>query len=144
MTEGSAPAGPGGSHPRHALVPLLNSPVRLSVVAALSPVDRAGFAVVRDLVEVTDSALSKQVSALEAAGWVAVSKDRVGRRPLTWLALTAEGRAVYQRHLAALRAIAEGDGAGYVPDPAGAAPGAGTGLNGVVSASCHDDGHEHT
>ncbi|MFK8845316.1 winged helix-turn-helix domain-containing protein [Streptomyces sp. Ac-502] len=144
MTEGNAQAGPGGSHPRHALVPLLNSPVRLSVVAALSPVDRAGFAVVRDLVEVTDSALSKQVAALEAAGWVAVSKDRIGRRPLTWLALTAEGRAVYRRHLAALRAIAEGDGAGLDPGPAGAAPGGDTGLDGVVSASCHDDGHEHT
>ncbi|WP_078623991.1 winged helix-turn-helix domain-containing protein [Streptomyces monomycini] len=123
MTEGKAQAGPGGSHPRHVLVPLLNSPVRLSVVAALSPVDRAGFGVVRDLVEVTDSALSKQVAALEAAGWVAVSKDRVGRRPLTWLALTAEGRAVYRRHVAALRAIAEGDGAGHDPDAAGAAPG---------------------
>ncbi|MFB1042271.1 winged helix-turn-helix domain-containing protein [Streptomyces chrestomyceticus] len=144
MTEGSSRAGTGGSHPRHALVPLLNSPVRLSVVAALCPVDRAGFAVVRDLVEVTDSALSKQVAALEAAGWVAVTKGRAGRRPLTWLALTAEGRAVYQRHLAALRAIAGGGGARHVPGPAGAAPDGDTVLNGVVSASCHDDGHEHT
>lgn len=154
MTEGSPQAGTGGSHPRHALVPLLNSPVRLSVVAALSPVDRAGFAVVRDLVEVTDSALSKQVAALEAAGWVAVSKGRSGRRPQTWLALTAEGRTVYRRHVAALRAIAEGDGAGHVPAPGGAvpggavpdgaAPGGDTVLDGVVSPSCHDDGHDHT
>ncbi|GCD39317.1 transcriptional regulator [Streptomyces chrestomyceticus JCM 4735] len=144
MTEGSARAGTGGSHPRHALVPLLNSPVRLSVVAALSPVDRAGFAVVRDLVEVTDSALSKQVAALEAAGWLAVSKGRAGRRPLTWLALTAEGRAVYQRHLAALRAIAGGGGVRHVPEPGGAVPDGDAVLNGVVSPSCHDDGHEHT
>ncbi|MFI2240795.1 transcriptional regulator [Streptomyces chrestomyceticus] len=79
-----------------------------------------------------------------AAGWVAVSKGRAGRRPLTWLALTAEGRAVYQRHLAALRAIAGGGGARHVPDPAGAVPGGDTVFNGVVSPSCHDDGHEHT
>ncbi|MFH8405738.1 winged helix-turn-helix domain-containing protein [Streptomyces sp. NPDC018019] len=105
------PAGSRGSHPRHALVPLLNSPVRLSVVAALAPVEKSEFAVVRELVEVTDSALSKQVAALEAAGWVAVGKGRAGRRPRTWLSLTAAGRAVYEQHLAALRAIAAGPGA---------------------------------
>ncbi|OKH98092.1 ArsR family transcriptional regulator [Streptomyces sp. CB02923] len=110
MTAGQSPGGPRGSHPRHALVPLLNSPVRLSVVAALAPVERAEFAVVRDLIEVSDSALSKQAAMLEAAGWVAVSKGRAGRRPRTWLALTAEGRTVYERHLTALRAIAAGDG----------------------------------
>ncbi|MFJ7205381.1 winged helix-turn-helix domain-containing protein [Streptomyces sp. NPDC098789] len=97
-----------GSHPRHALEPLLNAPVRLSVVAALAPLDRAEFAFVRDLVEVSDSVLSKQVSALETAGWVAVVKGRVARRPRTWLSLTAEGRTVYARHLDALRAIATG------------------------------------
>ncbi|MBW5485926.1 winged helix-turn-helix domain-containing protein [Streptomyces bambusae] len=95
-----------GSHPRHALDPLLNAPVRLSVVAALAPLDKAEFGFVRDLVEVTDSVLSKQVSALEEAGYVAVHKGRVGRRPRTWLSLAPEGRAAYQRHLAALRAIA--------------------------------------
>ncbi|MFD7668371.1 winged helix-turn-helix domain-containing protein [Streptomyces sp. NPDC059788] len=121
MTAGSAQGGPPGSHPRHALAPLLNSPVRLSVVAALAPVERAEFAVVRDLVEVTDSALSKQVSTLEAAGWVAVTKGRAGRRARTWLALTGEGRSVYGRHLAALRAIAAGNGRS--PD-SGPGPGA--------------------
>ncbi|MER5732287.1 transcriptional regulator [Streptomyces sp. NPDC002138] len=101
-------ASPRHSHPRHELAPLLNAPVRLSVVAALAPVDKAEFAFVRDLVEVSDSVLSKQVAALEEAGWVAVQKGRVARRPRTWLSLTAEGRTVYARHLDALRAIATG------------------------------------
>ncbi|MEU3221035.1 transcriptional regulator [Streptomyces sp. NPDC006971] len=70
--------------------------------------EKAEFGFVRDLVEVTDSALSKQVSALEEAGWVAIQKGRAGRRPRTWLSLTSEGRTVYQRHLSALRAIAAG------------------------------------
>ncbi|GGT42364.1 winged helix-turn-helix domain-containing protein [Streptomyces purpureus] len=95
-----------GSHPRHALEPLLTSPVRLSVVAALAPLGKAEFAFVRDLVEVSDSVLSKQVAALEEAGLVAVEKGRVGRRPRTWLRLTDAGREVYARHLTALRAIA--------------------------------------
>ncbi|ARF58291.1 winged helix-turn-helix domain-containing protein [Streptomyces gilvosporeus] len=107
MTGGQDQGAPqAGNHPRHDLAPLLNAPVRFSVVAALAPVEKAEFAFVRDLVEVTDSALSKQVSLLEEAGWVHIEKGRVGRRPRTWLSLTCEGRAVYQRHLAALRAIA--------------------------------------
>ncbi|WP_327418425.1 winged helix-turn-helix domain-containing protein [Streptomyces sp. NBC_01233] len=78
----------------------------LSIVAALAPVEKAEFAYVRDLVEITDSALSKQVSRLEEAGWVTVEKWQVGRRPRTWLCLTEEGLATYRRHLAALMAIA--------------------------------------
>ncbi|MDJ0462383.1 transcriptional regulator [Streptomyces sp. H27-C3] len=106
MTSGEAAGRAAGRHPRHALAPLLSSPVRLSVVAALAPAEKADFGFVRDLVEITDSALSKQVASLEEAGWIVVKKGRVARRPRTWLALTDEGRAVYRRHLDALRAIA--------------------------------------
>ncbi|MFI7353291.1 winged helix-turn-helix domain-containing protein [Streptomyces avidinii] len=105
---GAQAAAKHGGHPRHDLAPLLNAPVRLSVVAALAPLDKAEFAFVRDLVEVSDSVLSKQVAALEEAGWVEVCKGRVGRRPRTWISLTPQGRSVYERHLAALRAIAFG------------------------------------
>ncbi|MGK5627517.1 winged helix-turn-helix domain-containing protein [Streptomyces sp. URMC 123] len=98
-----------GAHPRHALAPLLSSPVRLSIVAALAASGKAEFGFVRDLVEITDSALSKQVTTLEEAGLVSVTKGAVGRRPRTWLSLTDEGTRTYRRHLSALRAIAEGD-----------------------------------
>ncbi|MFD0020538.1 winged helix-turn-helix domain-containing protein [Streptomyces sp. NPDC058382] len=103
--EASAGAGPS-PHPRHGLAPLLASPVRLSIVAALAAVEKAEFAYVRDLVEITDSALSKQVSRLEQADWVTVEKGQVGRRPRTWLRLTEDGADAYRRHLAALTAIA--------------------------------------
>ncbi|MGW8975686.1 winged helix-turn-helix domain-containing protein [Streptomyces platensis] len=94
-------------HPRHELAPLLTSPVRLSIVAALAATDRAEFAFVRDLVEISDSALSKQATTLEEAGFLEIVKGYVGRRPRTWLAITEHGRAVYTRHVAALRAIAD-------------------------------------
>lgn len=102
VSEGGGP----GPHPRHGLAPLLASAVRLSIVAALAAVEKAEFAYIRDLVEITDSALSKQVSRLEEAGWVTVEKGQVGRRPRTWLCLTEEGLAAYRRHVAALTAIA--------------------------------------
>ncbi|MEL7974739.1 transcriptional regulator [Isoptericola sp. F-RaC21] len=95
-------------HPRHRLDAVIHAPVRFSIVAALATVDEADFATVRDAVEITDSALSKQISTLEDSGYVAVRKGAVGRRPRTWLRLTRTGRDAFERHLDALRRIAEG------------------------------------
>jgi DNA-binding MarR family transcriptional regulator len=95
-----------GTHPRHELDDLLTHAVRLSITAALARVDKAEFALVRDSVEITDSALSKQVALLEEAGYVDVEKRRVGRRVRTWLSLTSTGRDTYRRHVDALRSIA--------------------------------------
>lgn len=98
----------GGRHARHRLDGVVHAPVRLSIVAALAQVDEAEFAHVRDTVEVSDSVLSKQSAQLEIAGYVKIRKGYVGKRPRTWLSLTSAGRAAYDRHLDALRAIAEG------------------------------------
>ena len=95
-------------HARHQLDEVIHAPVRFSIVAALASADEAEFAAVRDTVEVSDSVLSRQVSTLEAAGYVKVRKGYVGKRPRTWLSLTSGGRAAYEKHLAALRAIAGG------------------------------------
>lgn len=102
----ASPSPGSGTHPRHRLDDLLGHAVRLSVVAALAGVQKAEFALVRDTVEVSDSVLSKQAALLEDAGYVAVEKGRVGRRPRTWLSLTSTGRTAYERHVEALRAIA--------------------------------------
>ncbi|MFW5417858.1 transcriptional regulator [Nocardiopsis sp. CNT-189] len=103
-------------HPRARLDDVIHAPVRFSIVAALASAREADFRFVRDTVEVSDSALSKQVSTLEKAGYVTVRKSSVGRRPRTFLALTAEGRTAFARHIAALREIAEG---GALPAPDG-------------------------
>ncbi|MGC5028349.1 winged helix-turn-helix domain-containing protein [Micromonospora sp. DT229] len=96
----------GLTHPRRDLDELLTHAVRFSIVAALAGVQRAEFAAVRDSVEISDAMLSKQVALLEKASYVHVEKGRVGRRPRTWLALTGEGAAAYEKHVAALRTIA--------------------------------------
>ena len=97
-----------GQHPRHALDDTIHAPVRFSIVATLSSLERAEFSLVRDTVEITDSALSKQVSVLEQAGYVVVKKGYVGKRPRTWLSLSTAGREALRSHLAALNAIARG------------------------------------
>ncbi|MER7015373.1 transcriptional regulator [Saccharopolyspora sp. NPDC000359] len=94
-----------GEHPRHLLDRAIHSPVRLSIMAVLVAVDQAEFRRVRDTVEVSDSALSKHVSTLESAGYVAVRKGQADGRPCTWLSATPLGHRAYESHLAALRAI---------------------------------------
>lgn len=95
-----------GSHPRHRLDELIHAPVRFSIMATLASAEQAEFGFVRDLVEVSDSVLSKQVSLLEAAGYVAVRKGYVGKRPRTWLSLTTHGRSAFRDHVAVLHEIA--------------------------------------
>jgi DNA-binding MarR family transcriptional regulator len=56
--------------------------------------------------------LSKQVSTLARAGYVKVEKGFIGKRGRTWLSLTRGGRRVFERHLGALREIAQSDPAG--------------------------------
>jgi len=78
-------------------------------MALLAAADRAEFGYVRDQVEVSDSVLSKQVSALQEEGYLKVHKGYVNNRGRTWLSLTGQGRRTFERHMAALREIAEGN-----------------------------------
>ncbi|MQA85287.1 MAG: transcriptional regulator [Streptosporangiales bacterium] len=100
------------THPRHQLDDVIHNPVRFSIVATLAAAHKAEFGFVRDTVEVTDSVLSKQVSTLEAAGYVNVTKGYIGKRPRTWLSLTGQGRKAFEAHCAALHAIANGAAVG--------------------------------
>ncbi len=92
-------------HPRHDLDDELTSPVRFSITAALAGGERVEFGFVRDVVEVSDSVLSKQIARLETAGVVEVHKGYVGKRPRTWLSITPEGAARYEQHVGALQAV---------------------------------------
>lgn len=96
------------SHPRHDLDDVIHTPVRLSVVAALAEADTIDFGFLRDLVEVSDSLLSKHLGVLEQAGYVEVRKGYQGRRPRTWLALTPSGRQAFDHYLATLARITGG------------------------------------
>jgi DNA-binding MarR family transcriptional regulator len=87
------------------LDPVIVTSTRLSIVALLAPAEEMEFAAVRDATGLSDSALSKQASSLEAAGYVAIRKGHIGKRPRTWLRLTPTGRTAFDAHVVALRAI---------------------------------------
>ncbi|MFJ6806155.1 winged helix-turn-helix domain-containing protein [Streptomyces anulatus] len=90
-----------------ALDGVIHHPTRLTLVAFLSACDEAEFAAVRDGCRVSDSVLSKNASALDAAGYLHVRKGHVGKRPRTWLSLTPAGRQALARHLAALQDLVD-------------------------------------
>ncbi|WTO66671.1 transcriptional regulator (plasmid) [Streptomyces sp. NBC_00212] len=89
------------------LVAAFQHPTRLGLVAFLSGCAEADFRSVREQCGLSESALSKLATALEAEGHVKVRKGYLGRRPRTWLSLTAEGREALAAHLRGLQEIAE-------------------------------------
>ena len=84
---------------------LIHPSTRLSIVALLASADWIDFAFVRDQLERSDSALSKQLSTLEAAGYVRLERPTTGRRRRVTVSLTATGRAAFDGHVAALRDV---------------------------------------
>jgi len=82
---------------------LIHAPTRLSIVAMLAATEWADFAFVRDELGLSESALSKQLSTLEDAGYLQTRKRRVGNYPRTSTRLTRAGRQALAGHVAALQ-----------------------------------------
>jgi DNA-binding MarR family transcriptional regulator len=74
------------------------------------PVEQMDFAVLRDILDVSDATLSKHLESLAEAGYVrlnkAASASRTDARRLTWITLTPAGRNAFDAHLRALQEIA--------------------------------------
>lgn len=79
---------------------------RLRICALLDPVTEEEFATLRDLLSTSDSALSKQISALGEAGYVSQRRAVRAGKSRVWVQLTESGRAVFHAHVAALSALA--------------------------------------
>ncbi|SDP58740.1 Winged helix DNA-binding domain-containing protein [Pedococcus dokdonensis] len=85
------------------LDPLIHAPARLQVMTTLSAVSEAEFATLREALEVSDSVLSKHLSALAAAGYVRLRKGALSGRRTTWISMTGNGRKALRGHVTALR-----------------------------------------
>jgi DNA-binding transcriptional ArsR family regulator len=84
---------------------LIHAPTRLSIVSLLGASDWAEFRFVRDRLGLSDSALSKQLTVLEGAGYVEIRKAFVGKRPRTWARLSRAGREAFEGHVLRLQEI---------------------------------------
>jgi DNA-binding transcriptional ArsR family regulator len=101
---------------------LIHAPTRLAIVSLLAASEWAEFKFVRDSVGLSDSALSKQLTTLEQAGYVQIRKGFVGKRPRTSARLTRAGRVAFERHVAALQEIVARSGVSLLPDRVGSGP----------------------
>ena len=99
---------------------LIHAPLRLRICAMLSPVQRLPFSDIRDSLGISDSVLSKHLSALADAGYVEVSRVRTNSRSRRQVTLTKPGRTALRGHLAALQEIAAAAAPADAEEPPGA------------------------
>ena len=96
----SQTAGPG-AHPTNGLDDTVHQRHRLGILTITAEA-RAEFGYLRDALGLTPGNLSRHLTVLEEAGLVQVEKGYEGRRPRTWVRITASGRAALAAELAAL------------------------------------------
>lgn len=80
---------------------------RLAIVSLLAASDWVEFGFIRDDLQLSDSALSKQLGTLEDAGYLALERVTHQRRRRVRARLTRAGRAAFDGHVAALREMLE-------------------------------------
>ena len=87
---------------------VIHQPVRLKIVAALKALpggEALEFVRLKAIVGATEGNLGAHIGSLEAAGYVDVEKDFVGKRPRTRVRLNVKGRRALEDYVAYLRSI---------------------------------------
>ena len=87
------------------LDPMLHSKLRLAIVSLLVSVEQAEFTWLRAKTGATDGNLGAQLLKLEEAGYVAVKKRFVARKPQSLYRLTPYGRQALTQYVQSLRQL---------------------------------------
>lgn len=88
--------------------PVIHQAVRLKIMAALKVLpsgDPIEFVRLKSLIGATEGNLGAHITTLEEAGYVAVEKDFVAKRPRTRIGLTKAGRRAFEDYVEYLREI---------------------------------------
>src|SRR3954452_5591189 len=101
MPEQRGPDGNGRELPD--LNPVIHGKLRLALLSLLTTVEEAEFTWLRARTGSTDGNLGAQLLKLEEAGYVAVAKRFVDRKPQSTYRLTEEGRKALAEYVNALR-----------------------------------------
>ena len=87
---------------------VIHGRVRLGIMAFLTSAGSADFNTLKSRLSLTDGNLSVHLRKLEEAGYVAIDKSFVGRKPLTRVTLSDSGRAAFGAYLDAIAKLVEG------------------------------------
>jgi DNA-binding MarR family transcriptional regulator len=102
LAEGPQREHAGAGHPTSGIDETVHQRHRLGILTITAEAQRAEFGYLREALGLTAGNLSKHLTVLEQAGMVEVDKGYAGRRPRTWVRITAAGRAALAAELAAL------------------------------------------
>lgn len=83
--------------------PLIHPLVRLKICGFLSAARQTDFSELRDLLGISDSSLSKHLTALSSADYVRLSHRTSGGRRRVVVHLTAQGKSAFLKHVEAIR-----------------------------------------
>jgi DNA-binding MarR family transcriptional regulator len=84
---------------------VIHGRLRLGVMAYLAGAEVADFNELKAALEATQGNLSIQLRKLEEAGYVAIEKGFMGRRPRTQVRMTEAGRRAFAAYLEALKGL---------------------------------------
>ncbi|MFT4091924.1 MAG: transcriptional regulator [Asticcacaulis sp.] len=79
--------------------------LRLGIMAYLMDAEAADFNELKSVLEATQGNLSVHLRKLEDAGYVVISKGYQGRKPLTRVHITPEGRTAFADYLEVLASL---------------------------------------
>lgn len=88
---------------------VIHGRLRLGIMAYLADAEAADFTELKDLLDATQGNLSVHLRKLEEAGYVAIDKSFVNRKPLTRVRMTSKGRKAFAAYLEAIAKLV-GDG----------------------------------
>jgi DNA-binding MarR family transcriptional regulator len=77
---------------------VIHEPARLLIMTYLSLVDTADFVFLTRETQLTRGNLSSHLRTLENAGYIAVEKEFIDRKPRTLLKITKEGRQALSKY----------------------------------------------
>ena len=77
---------------------LIHEPSRLAIMAHLYVVDTADFIFLMKQTGMTWGNLSVHISKLETAGYLAVKKEFLGKKPHTLVNITERGKAAFEAY----------------------------------------------
>lgn len=79
-------------HPTNGLDDTVHQRHRLGILTIAAESERVEFGYLREALELTAGNLSRHLAVLEEASLIEVEKGYHGRRPRTWVRITARGR----------------------------------------------------
>ena len=94
-------------HPANGLDDVVHQRVRLGIMAIAHQARHVEFGFLRTTLQLTAGNLGQHLTVLEKAQLIQIEKGYEGKRPRTWVTLTAAGQAALREEISHLKQLIE-------------------------------------